>query len=110
METIIPTPQPSAAYGDYSGKATLTSANFGAALASIIVPSESFPNASLVTPNFIAQQELCYTGVHQAGTAAKKKKQLSLIASAVSALTREQPAFTPRPGKNTFSKSLISPF
>ena len=120
METILHTPRPSA-HGDYSGKPTLTSANFGA-LASIMVPSESFPISALVTPtNFIAQQEVCYTGVHQAGTATQKK-QLSLIVSrAVSALTsnddmpsprREQPAFTPRPGKDTtlFSKNLILSF
>jgi hypothetical protein len=106
-------------YGDhYSGKTTLTSANFGtAALASIMVPSESFPKASLVTPDYIKkQQEVCYTGAHhQAGAAVTQKKQLSLIVSAVSALTttsqhddrsmpsprrrREQPAFIPLPGK-----------
>jgi hypothetical protein len=117
METSFPSPRPST-YGDYSGKTTLNSANFGGTLASIMeVPSESFPKSALVTPDFMAQQEICYTGAHQAGTATQK-----LIDSALSALTsyddtmpsprKEQPAFIPRPaGKNTlFSKGLVLSF
>jgi hypothetical protein len=120
MVTTFSTPRGPSTYGDYSGKTLTTSSganNFGA-LASIMASPESLfpPNTSLlVSPDYIAQQDICYTGAHQAGTTATQKKQLSLIVSAVSALTsnddttmpsprreQQQPALIPRPaGKDT---------
>jgi hypothetical protein len=110
MDTCFSTPR-SSAYGDYSRDPVLTSSSSFGALASIMVPSESFPKTSLVTPDYIEQQDICYTGLHQAGTTTQKK-QLSLIVSAVGALTsnddmplpprrEHQPPLIPRPGKNT---------